>query len=289
MTTTYDVGDAAFLTTSVYDTAGNPTTATVVLTVTKPDGTILTPGVTFTAPNVYSASVVLDQLRTWFYTWTVSGAVTAVDSGQFTAANPAPPYYASLADLKARMQITDTGRDRELTAALEAGARDIDRDTGRRFYLDRIPTARVFNPRNRQYQTAEGMKFLIDDVGDPTSLLVEVGTTVGGTWSTVAANSYEIGPDNAIVRGDPVTWLLRTYLPWIFYPLQRLRVTTVWGWPAIPAQIQQANLLRSARLFKRRESPDGVAGAGDFGVVRVGRYDPDYDGLIEPFIIPAFG
>jgi hypothetical protein len=196
--------------------------------------------------------------------------------------------YALLSDLKSRLQITDTTRDTELQGKLTTASRDIDRDTGRRFYLDGSASARVFNPRNRQVPTAEGMKLLIDDVGDITGLTVEVGTTINNAWSTITTG-YETGPENALVRGDPVTWLLRAYIPWVYYPLQRIRVTAVWGWPTVPDQIKEACLLRAARLFKRRESPDGTVGAGDFGVIRVGRYDPDYDGLIQPFVIHGFG
>lgn len=194
--------------------------------------------------------------------------------------------YALLADIKARLQINDTSRDSELQDKLTVASRDIDRDTGRRFYLDTSATARIFNPRNRQHNTAEGTKLLVDDIADVTGLIVEVGTASTG-WSAIVG--YEYGPDNAIVRGDPVTFLLRTYIPWVYYPLQRIRVTAIWGWPTVPPPIKEACLLRASRLYKRRESPDGVAGASDFGVIRVGRYDPDYDGLIEPFILPGIG
>lgn len=194
--------------------------------------------------------------------------------------------YALLADLKARLQITDSLRDNELQGKLTTASRDIDQDTGRRFYLDGGATARVFNPRNRQFPTAEGMKLLVDDIGSASGLVVEVGTASTG-WS--ALTNYETGPDNALALGDPITWLLRTFIPWVFYPLQRVRVTAMWGWPAVPNQIAEACLLRAARLFRRRDSPDGVWGAGDFGVVRVSRYDPDYDELIRPFKIPGIG
>jgi hypothetical protein len=194
--------------------------------------------------------------------------------------------YALLADLKARLQITDSTRDTELQGKLTTASRDIDRDTSRSFYLDVGVSQRIYNPRNRQFPTAEGMKLIVDDIGSATGLIVEVGTATTG-WSAITG--YETGPDNAIVRGDPITWLLRTYIPWVYYPLQRVRVTAQWGWPAVPTQIAEACLLRAARLFKRRDSPDGVAGAGDFGVIRVSRRDPDYDELIGPFKLPGIG
>jgi hypothetical protein len=191
--------------------------------------------------------------------------------------------YATLGDFHARLQIDDSSQDVELQDALTAASRDVDRATGRRFYKDAVATARVFNPRYRQVPTDEGVKLYIDDIADTTGMIVEVG--VAPQWTTVT--DYETGPDNAIVMGDPVIWLLRTFIPWVYYPRQRIRVTAVWGWPAVPPQIKNATLLRASRLYRRRDSPEGVAGFNDMGVVRLGRYDPDYDKLITPFMTPG--
>src|SRR5205085_12243759 len=115
--------------------------------------------------------------------------------------------YALLSDLKSPLQIVDTARDTELQSKLTTASRDIDRDTGRRFYLDSGTSPRVFNPRYRQMPTAEGVKLFVDDIGDATGLVVEVGVAVpSSTWTAIT--DYETGPDNAIARGDPVTWLL---------------------------------------------------------------------------------
>jgi hypothetical protein len=44
-----------------------------------------------------------------------------------------------------------------------------------------------------------------------------------------------------------------------------------------------ATILLSTRLYKRMDSPLGVAGIGELGVIRVSRIDPDIDALIMPF------
>ena len=61
------------------------------------------------------------------------------------------------------------------------------------------------------------------------------------------------------------------------------QVTGTWGWPAVPAQVKQACRLQVARVMKRQESPLGVAGFGEFGVVRVSRLDPDIDAMLQPY------
>lgn len=45
-------------------------------------------------------------------------------------------------------------------------------------------------------------------------------------------------------------------------------------WPQV---VTNAALLQASRLVKRRASPEGVAGMGDFGPVRVSVMDPDIE------------
>ena len=46
--------------------------------------------------------------------------------------------------------------------------------------------------------------------------------------------------------------------------------------------LREAVLLQTARQFRRRLSPEGVAGFGDFGAVRISRVDPDIEAMITP-------
>lgn len=196
-----------------------------------------------------------------------------------------PQPYVDLPTLKAQLSITDTTRDTLLTQALNTACRLIDNNCNRRFFRDSAASQRVYNPRSRQFPTAEGVKLLVDDIADTTGMVVEVGTVATG-WSPIVA--YETGPDNALVQGLPITWLLRTYIPWCYYPLQRIRVTAIWGYPAVPDPVVQAALLQAARLFKRSDSPDGVRGVADWGLIRVSRVDPDVAALLSNYRSPAF-
>ena len=287
--TVYDVGDAIQLATSVTDTTGAAADATMGLTVTKPDGTTTSPAISHPGTGSYTATLTIDQAGTWFFKWSASGNVTAVDSGQFTAADPAPLVYATVTDLRNRMDRTDVETpigDAPLLNALLAASRDVDQDCGRRFYLDKATSQRIYNPRSRVFYTSEGYKLLVDDIGTTTGLVVEVGTPIGG-WSVIT--DYETSPDAAFATGWPVSALLRPFAMWTYWQLHRIRVTAQWGWPQVPAQIVEATLIRAQRLYRRRQSPEGVAGFSDMGVVRVGRYDPDYDRLVAPFKLPGFG
>ena len=47
------------------------------------------------------------------------------------------------------------------------------------------------------------------------------------------------------------------------------------------AEVQEAIVLLASRLYKRRQSPEGVAGWGDLGVIRILAHDPDIEALLE--------
>ena len=46
-------------------------------------------------------------------------------------------------------------------------------------------------------------------------------------------------------------------------------------------EMQEAIVLLASRLYKRRQSPEGVAGWGDLGVIRILASDPDITRLLE--------
>lgn len=283
--TTYQVGNVATLTTTVKNAAGAATDATMALVVTAPDGTNPTTTVTHVSTGVYQALVSVTAAGSWTYKWTASGTVSAVDEGSFFAADPAPLVYATLTEFRERLNITNATRDdAPLLDALETASRDVDEDTGRRFWLDLTTSARTYMETGRILRAREGWRLLIDDIGSTAGLVVEYG--YGDTWSTIT--DYETGPENALAHRRPVTSLLR-WAGWPCGSTTRIRVTARWGWPVVPSQIHDATLLRAHRLYSRREAPSGVAGFGDQGPVRYSRYDPDYDQLIAPFILPGFG
>ncbi|KJS60694.1 hypothetical protein VM95_19760 [Streptomyces rubellomurinus] len=183
-----------------------------------------------------------------------------------------------------QMDPADTTRDSLLAKALSAAARSIDASCGRRFYLDAAATARTYNPNGRVLAADGGERLIVDDLGDTAGLLVEAGT--GGVWTAITG--YETGPDNALVRGRPVTALVMPAGTW-GSGSTRVRVTARWGWPAVPDDVVQATLIQAARLFRRKDSPEGVTGSAEWGVVRLSRRDPDVWALIEHYILPGFG
>jgi hypothetical protein len=199
-----------------------------------------------------------------------------------------PIDYVTLDELKGQLDgfdLSDKSQDAKLTARIKAASRQVDEDCNRvgvGFGVDAAASARTYKPLHTEV-------LLTDDISTTSGLIVEVGWNT--SWSLLDPNGYEIRPENCFIRGKPGNVLARTYGAWPVYfgPAgylqQRIRVTAVWGWPAVPPQIKDATLLRATRLYRRRGSPEGVAGFGDLGVVRVSRMDPDYEDLIKDFVL----
>lgn len=277
--TTRDVGDRINVRYTALDANGEPITATVVLTVTDPTGDTSTPTVTHTAPNLYDASFTLSEAGTWQWKWTVSGNVVDVDYGEVYAADPAPQTYSSLASMRKQANIppSETSLDELLQVALDAASRDIETHCdGRVFWLARAATARVFSTRHTLCN-ADGYRLPLFDgsvncIGSAT-ITVEVGD--GTTWTAVT--SYETWPDNALAKGEAIEALV-SQTDWRNW--RKARVTTRWGWPAVPAKVHQATTLHGARFLRRKDSPEGVAGSSEWGLVRVPFMDPDVRRLL---------
>jgi hypothetical protein len=186
--------------------------------------------------------------------------------------------YATLADVKAALKITDSLDDSLLEIAVESASRLIDGYTGRYFYNAGTAT--------RNYAANDSWIVYIDDVQSVS----EVASTdeVGNSYTTWGVNDYQLEPLNGLSNGltQPYTSIraVKQYV-WPFLADRALvKITGVWGWASIPTAVKQATILQASRIFKRNDSPLGVAGFGDMGVVRVGaRLDPDVQHLVDPY------
>lgn len=186
--------------------------------------------------------------------------------------------YATLAELKTHLRVTNNADDTELQSKLTAASRRVDKDTGRPhgYGLDNSTSQRIYTPQHESL-------LLVDDIATATALVVEVGRNT--SWTTIDSNSYNLLPENAVTDGRAIEVIELVYGSWpINTPMQQVRVTATWGWPSVPDDIKAATLLVAARLFRRKDSPEGTRGSTELGQLYVSRYDPDYDWLIGAYI-----
>ena len=82
MSTYYDVGDVAVLT-STWRVSGTLTTPTTrVLTVVSPAGVSSTPAITVASTGVLTAEVSITEAGTWRYRWVGTGAAAGAEEGR---------------------------------------------------------------------------------------------------------------------------------------------------------------------------------------------------------------
>jgi hypothetical protein len=193
--------------------------------------------------------------------------------------------YATLTDVKNALRITDALDDSLLETAIESASRMIDGYTARTF--SNAGTA------VRNFAATDSLTCIIDDAISVTK--VETTDEIGDSYTEWAATDYQLEPLNSRSDGLYMPYTgLRAVNEYLFPVLDQqalVKVTAVWGWASIPTAIKQATIIQASRLFKRLDSPLGVAGFGDMGAIRVGRYlDPDVEQLAMPFrIMRNFG
>ncbi len=187
--------------------------------------------------------------------------------------------YATLAQLKSSLTITDTSDDALLELAITSTSRMIDDFTGRFFYAN----GTVGTPVVRYYTALDPWSLAVDDYVSISAIATD--DNFNQTWSTVWATSdFMEEPINNSLRGWPYTRLLATgrYV-WPYYLPQACKITGVWGWPAVPSEVEQACIIQSSRIFVRKQSPFGIAGTPELGTVRLSsRLDPDVEAFLRP-------
>ena len=186
--------------------------------------------------------------------------------------------YASLSQIKAAARITDAVDDSLLEMAVESASRMIDAECDRNFYSSGTAT-RDFTPNDLYTVDTDDLTSIVsvklDDTGDLTFPI------------TIAVTDYQTEPLNQRVSGNPYPIyrlrMIGDYLLPIWGRQATVRIQGVYGFTPLPIQVTQACIIQAIRIFKRLDSPLGVAGFGDMGAIRVGKVDPDVAMLIRPF------
>ena len=188
--------------------------------------------------------------------------------------------YCSLADVKASLRISDTIDDVLIENSINAASRMIDQYCNRYFYSSSAGEVRYFKAN-------DAYNCWIDDCQSITELRTAQSNPI--TYNQIwASTDFQTIPANTLANGayQPITGLTAVYN--YFFPTWQesnlVQVTGTFGWPSVPEPVKFACIIQASRLFKRLESPLGVAGVSDMGIMRVGSsIDGDVAQLINPF------
>jgi hypothetical protein len=208
---------------------------------------------------------------------------------------PWAPDYATVTDLRDFVRIDDAADDAVIEAALSGASRAIDHACDpregfwRQFGRTDVPEARYFTPSRRGYSAPWRDQWIAvtDDIADPAGT-VAVAADLTGDGAYVEITGCVVLPRNAAAQGLPGTSVLFAGSSMPIPPIiaESVRVTTEWGWPAVPPSIHEACLLQTSRLISRRDAPFGVAGSPEVGseVRLLARLDPDVEQLVRPYV-----
>lgn len=179
------------------------------------------------------------------------------------------PDYATVEQLRDYTGIDDEASDAQLAGAITAASRTIDAYCNRQF-------GKVEAPELRTYYARDWTAVDIDDLMTMTALVVLA--------DGAAVVPDRLWPRNAVAKGRPWT---RLYLPGGLIPWpSTITITATWGWTDVPETVRQACLLQATRVFKRKDSPFGVAGSPEMGseLRLLAKADPDVAVMLADYV-----
>jgi hypothetical protein len=201
--------------------------------------------------------------------------------------------YATLPEFKAWVTLTDTVDDVVLNDCLLSASQWIDGYCDTHFWQDGTvgsPVARTFTACTNGCRCID-----IDDLVSISTLKTD--DSGDGVYETTwSASDYQLQPVNR-PNGEPYTNV--EAVGTLTFPARtapgsranRIEITGVWGWAAVPAPVRRACLIEASKELKRRFSPEGVAGFGEFGLVRISSkpVDPTVEAMLDDYTRTARG
>jgi len=190
--------------------------------------------------------------------------------------------YATLAELKSSLAITDSTDDTPLQSCLDAADQLINN------FVDTKVGFGVTSSQTRYY-TADRFDFVLTD---PIVSVSQLATDINGdgTYSQAwTSNDYVLAPRNAALDSRPYTEI--DVSPFsggsLNFPTGYLevKVTGTFGWPSVPAAVKQAALIQAGAIWASRTAPFGAIGGEQLGgVIRMSAaLHPEARALLEAY------
>lgn len=171
--------------------------------------------------------------------------------------------YIELSELKEYIGVRDSkiSNDQALENALHSASTEIEQICNRQFNVADSPTPRIYSTN-----VPRGRRIKIDDLSTLDGVIVEYNADGLGTdWIAVPAEDFEALPLNGLMGGMPwpytsidmAQWRYNWWLPY-YRKHGRFRVTGLWGWASVPADVRQACMILAADTYQQKDSPYGI-------------------------------
>lgn len=159
--------------------------------------------------------------------------------------------YATLADLKAYLTpanqtfSTSVADDAVLELLIEGASRFIDGETCRKFYKNSVTETRYFEAKDNEIKTGDLVSITTLDTDDGNR-------TYSYSW---AATDYDLYPSNAVLDGIPYYKIVLSPITTQVMPngvSKGVKISGIFGWPAVPTGIKESTIMIAASASKRR-------------------------------------
>jgi len=196
--------------------------------------------------------------------------------------------YVELADIRNWVGIQDSSLDDDsLSSALTAAELAVESWCGRKFTQDADVSAARVRPQSSGWLYLPPFRpggTCTADISTLTGLVVKTDDNDDGTFETTwtVTTDFEVEPFD----GPPFHRIVAVgsrYFPCLRRPA--VQVTARWGWASVPEPVKTATLILAGEFAKLKDAPFGVAGFGDFGVVRI-RQNPKVAEILSRYQHP---
>ena len=189
--------------------------------------------------------------------------------------------YATLAQFKAAVGITDSTDDTALQNVLDATDTLIDLHCDRKTGFGTATETRYYTAEDYQY-------VLTDDLVSVTTL--QTDDDANGTYETTwtSGTDFVLAPVNSALDGFPYTEI-DTSVSWPRnFPkdvYNGVKVVGVFGFPSVPAAVVQAEIIQANAVWSSRTAAFAIVGSADLGgILRMSRaLHPEAALILEPY------
>lgn len=182
--------------------------------------------------------------------------------------------YNSLEDFKTRLDITSDDEDEWISKCLLGARAAIEKRSGwPTFWKTSGPEVRSIDVTGRVVPVRQpGYSY--------NKLLLRDGIAETTGFSVAGFTTARLLDSDLLAYGEAVdTIALPQYSSYGANGL--LDITAVWGWPEVPPDIVWAHQMQAHRYYRRKGSPEGIAGSAEWGLTRIPALDPDVLAILK--------
>ena len=182
--------------------------------------------------------------------------------------------YNSREQFKAVLEITSTEEDDWIDRCLRGARAAIEKRSGwPTFWKSEAVETRSIDTSNKVVPVRRsGYSYV--------KVLLRDGIATSTGFSVPGYSGASLLPADAPTDGRPYDSIK---LPWgtTFGNDGMMDLAAVFGWPDVPDDIVWAHQMQTHRLYRRKGSPEGIAGSAEWGLTRIPALDPDVLSILK--------